>query len=220
MFYIIEPLLNVYLLSSLTILLGYVLDFTISKKTLINYCKNNLDLYIEGIQSTFTNLLIISPINYLIVYNSANFLISFSKSFDLIRVIFILLIHNILYFILHYLVHNVTFIRFIHEFHHKFKINLPSIGNAVSIYEFQLMYVVPFLVASYLLIPSVLEFNAAIMIISSLNCFIHCSELKNSYWIKFLVSPRQHCNHHLTYYGTYSAPLINFDLIFNKFKKN
>ena len=62
MFYIIEPLLNIYLLSSFTILFGYVLDFTISKRTLINYCKNNLDLYIEGIQSTFTNLLIISPI--------------------------------------------------------------------------------------------------------------------------------------------------------------
>ena len=219
MFYIIEPLLNIYLLSSFTILFGYLLDFTVSKKTLVNYCKNNLNLYISGIQSSFVNLLVISPINYLIIYNSVDVLISVSKSFDLIRLIFILLIHNIMYYLLHYIVHKVNCLRFIHEFHHNFKINLPSIGNSVSVLEFELMYVSPFLLASYLLKPLLIELNIAVLIISFFNSMIHCDEIKEVKWINFMVSPKQHCNHHLTYSDTYSAPLLNFDLIFNNRNK-
>ena len=68
--YFFDPLLNVYLLSSFTIIFGYFLDFTISEKTLTLYCKNNLDLYISGIKSTIINLLLISPINYIFAYNN------------------------------------------------------------------------------------------------------------------------------------------------------
>ena len=67
--YIVYPIINTYLLSSLTILFGYIMDFTISKNTLKKYCKNELDLYISGIQSSKINLLIISPLNYILVYN-------------------------------------------------------------------------------------------------------------------------------------------------------
>ena len=67
--YIVYPIINTYLLSSLTILFGYIMDFTISKNTLKKYCQNELDLYISGIQSSKINLLIISPLNYILVYN-------------------------------------------------------------------------------------------------------------------------------------------------------
>ena len=46
---ILYPIINVYLLSSITILFGYTMDFTISKNTLKTYCKDDLDLYISGI---------------------------------------------------------------------------------------------------------------------------------------------------------------------------
>ena len=54
---ILYPIINVYLLSSITILFGYTMDFTISKNTLKTYCKDDLDLYISGIQSSIINLL-------------------------------------------------------------------------------------------------------------------------------------------------------------------
>jgi hypothetical protein len=97
--YIVYPIINTYLLSSLTILIGYVMDFTISKNTLIKYCQNELDLYISGIQSSNINLLIISPLNYILVYNLHY--IDYNKNiFDIqyVNLLSLLVAHNFFYF--------------------------------------------------------------------------------------------------------------------------
>lgn len=206
-----NSLINVFLLSGFTILFGYILDFTISKNTLKYYMKEKPELYISGIKSTFFNLLIVSPINYLF---AVNFIVNesfFIVGIQYLNLIYLLLCHNILYFILHALVHRVKSIRFIHNFHHKFKINLPSIGNAVSFLEFQFMYVLPFLVGLYLFQANSVTFNIAILIISTLSTIIHCNELNNIFWLPGFVSPKKHSNHHKMYQSHYSAPLLDFD---------
>ncbi len=220
MIFILEPLINVYLLSSFTILFGYVMDFTVSSNTLEYYCKEKPKLYIDGIKSTMVNLLIIAPINYIIIFNWLNFLISTVYTFSILKTSLLVLTHNILYFLTHMAVHRISSIRFIHDFHHKFKINLPSIGNAVSVSEFQIMYVLPFLLGSYIFSPSVLDLNISVLIISFLNVLIHCDEFKKLGWVSIFVSPKQHCQHHDTYHSTYSAPLLNFDLLLNNKKLN
>ena len=212
---ILEPILNVYILSSFTILIGYILDFTISLPTLKKYTQDKFDLYVSGIQSTMINLLLIAPINYIILFNYLLF--DFTYSFNFYNLLKLLLTHNILYFLLHMLVHNVRSIRFIHDFHHKFTTNLPSIGNAVSILEFQFLYVIPFLIGTIVFKPNIMSINLSILIISVMNSIIHSNELKYSYWIPFLVSPQQHGEHHQTYHKTYSAPLFNLDLLFKKY---
>jgi len=211
-FYILEPLLNVYLLGSFTILFSHVLDFTIDKETLIVYLQKKTELYIQGLRSLYTNLLLVSGVNYIIAYN---YLLDIqSNELQLLKYSGILLTHNIMYFGMHSLVHKINAIRFIHHFHHLFIQNIPSIGNSVSFLEFQIMYVLPFLTGMYLFQPNVLTINASIFTISFLNSLIHSSALKKSKWIKIMVSPKQHCKHHENYTGNYAAPLLNLDLAF------
>ena len=81
------------------------------------------------------------------------------------------------------------------------------------------MYIIPFLIGLYFIKPNIITFNATIYIISFFNLLIHANELKDIYWLKFLVSPNKHCQHHKNYFGNYSAPLLNFDFILFIFKK-
>lgn len=209
--YILQPLLNVYQLSGLTILFGHIMDINVSKNTFIDYCSKNdkLNLYIEGQQKLHFNLLIVSPLNYVINYNL--FLRNITGDIEYLNLFLILMIHNLSYYLLHKGVHKLKNFRFIHDFHHRFKTNIPSIGNAVSYLEFQIMYVLPFLLGSFLLSPNVKTLDTGVAIISFLNTIIHCDELKQVPWFSLFVSPGQHCKHHETYSDTYSAPLINFD---------
>lgn len=211
-FYILEPLLNVYLLGSFTILFGHILDITLDKETLVRYLQKGTELYIQGIKSLYFNLLVVSGFNYIIAYN---YLLDIqSNELHLLKYSGLLLTHNIMYFGMHTMVHKINAIRFIHTFHHLFIQNIPSIGNSVSFLEFQLMYVLPFLVGMYLFEPNVITINASIFTISFLNTLIHSSYLKKSKWIYLLVSPKQHGSHHENYTGNYAAPLLNLDLAF------
>lgn len=206
--YIIEPLINSLILGSFTILLGHLLDINISRLTLENEYinKNKFDLYIQGQKNVHLNLLIISPLNYIFAYN---YLMITNENFiNFYNLIGMLLIQNLFYFLLHRFVHKFKYIKHIHDFHHRFIINIPSIGNSVSLLEFQFMYVIPFLVGMFVLRPNVVTVNISILIISILNSIIHCNELVNFSWIPFIVSPKDHSDHHKTTAGTYSAPLF------------
>lgn len=210
--YLLEPIINVYLLGSFTILFSHILDFTIDKETLITYLQKKTDLYIQGLRSLYMNLLFVSGFNYIIAYN---YLLDIqSNNLQILKYSGILLTHNIMYFGMHSMVHKINAIRFIHNFHHLFTQNIPSIGNAVSFLEFQIMYVLPFLTGMYLFKPNVPTINACIFTISFLNSLIHSSALKNVKWLPLLVSPRKHCSHHENYTGNYAAPLIDLDLAF------
>lgn len=216
MIFFLEPLFQVFLPSALTVILGLILDFTMSESTLKYYWKEKSDLYISGIKSSLVNLLVISPLNYIFAYNFIFSSNMFTPQVNFIKLILMLLTHNLLYYVLHMSVHKYPKLRFIHDFHHKFTINLPSIGNAVSIYEFQFMYVIPFLVGLFFFQPNIVTFNMSIYIISLLNLLIHCDQLKELDWIQGLVSPNKHCQHHKNYFGNYSAPLLDLDYIFKK----
>lgn len=215
MIVLFEPIKHVYFLGSCTIIFSHILDYTIDSDTLKNYLKNKTELYIQGIQSMYFNLLFVAGLNYIIAYN---FLLDTSDNhINLLKYFTILLIHNLLYFAMHLMVHKVNSIRFIHEFHHLFKQNIPSIGNSVSYLEFQIMYVLPFLIGMMLLKPNPITIDSSILTISILNALIHSSRLKTINWPFILVSPNQHSIHHETYSNHYSAPLINFDQIIKSF---
>ena len=116
--------------------------------------------------------------------------------------------------------HKIDVLKKMHKFHHKFTNTLiPSIGNAVSVYEFTFAYASPFILASYLLDSNLITLNYAIKTVSFFNLMIHCNEFKNFKYYKMLVSPNDHLNHHKLKRekNTYSAPIINLDYIVNKF---
>ncbi len=217
-FIILEPLKNVYMLGSFTILFSHILDFTIDKKTLTDYLQKKTELYIQGLRSLYLNLLLVSGINYIIAYN---YLLDINTNqFQIMKYGGVLFIHNIMYYVMHSMVHKIESIRFIHKFHHLFVENIPSIGNSVSFLEFQIMYVLPFLTGMFLFEPNVKTINVSIFTISFLNSLIHSSYLKKCNWLSFLVSPKQHCKHHEVYTGNYAAPLLNLDLILSNNKND
>lgn len=201
-----------------TFLVGIFLDNTVSinsKNKLIETKKKLLnDAYI----AVSTNLLVLSPIFYNLV--DKVLITNKTTEIELIKYFTTLGIHSIGYYYSHNAMHNINILKPIHKFHHKFNdVLIPSIGNAVSPAEFTLAYVSPFLISSYVLNTNLPTLNLSIQTISLFNLFIHCHELKNIPYHKYLVSPSDHIQHHK--YSkkkeTYAAPIINIDQIIREF---
>tara|TARA_Y100000816_G_scaffold284385_1_gene262483 strand:- start:63 stop:704 length:642 start_codon:yes stop_codon:yes gene_type:complete len=194
--------------------ISYVLDFTLCKDTYkkILSDNNSLNLYIEGKNKCYVNLVYISPLFY--VFNNF-FLIDNSRyNFQFLNFLILLLGHNVFYYFAHIMMHKISFIRFIHEFHHKFDKNLiPSIGNAVSEYEFLFAYLLPFIISCFLLNPTQITLDFVIGIIATLNMFIHTDQLHDLPYSYYFVSPKDHINHHKVQHKHYAAPLLNLDNI-------
>lgn len=197
-----------------TITLSTVLDNTISKSYTKDLIKNDTELYIRALQANYINLLLLSPIYYVFVYNY--FLdLTKTQTFYIIDYSLLVVIHNIGYYMLHKMMHKVKYLKYMHDFHHMFKKTIATVGNAVEPSEFNIAYVIPFIVGSLLVQPNNFTFKCAIMTISLLNLFIHCPNFKDLNMPKFLVSPGQHMKHHENYSGTYAAPLLNIDYFLN-----
>ena len=196
-------------LSIFTFLFSILLDFTVSSDTLTHILKKNPELYIKGVQANIINLFILSPVYYSILY----FLYFDIKNinFNLTKFLCITLLHNFLYYLGHKAMHKIKYIQYFHNFHHEFKLTTPSTGNAVSIYEYNFAYVLPFIIGIILFRPNNITLKSSVFTISFFNTIIHCHELSNINWPKFLVSPFDHGVHHKNKSGTYSAPIINID---------
>ncbi len=209
MILIIVPLIQVFRLSLFTVFIGILLDTTIGLKTLIEIIKKDPVLYFKGIHANYINLLIISPIYYVIAYN---LLLNYQTNiFSFFKYGGLTLTHAIGYYYAHKLMHTNKNLRWIHNFHHEFVVTVPSTGNAVSIYEFQMAYVLPFMIGALLLNPSPIDFRYSIFTISCFNLFIHTKELETLRLPYFLVSPNDHITHHKTKSDTYAAPILNID---------
>ena len=180
--------------------------------------KNKTDLYVSNIHANLKNLFLLSPFYYFLAYY---FLLdSSSNYFSIINTSVLLFIQNIFYHYAHKYMHNIPKIRWMHDFHHKYIETTPTIGNAVTMAEYQIAYVLPFLIGSFIVHPSPVDLQVTVFIISSLNMFIHSQELKEMKYFSLLVSPNKHIGHHETRSGTYSAPLFDLDKIFKmKFLK-
>lgn len=207
----ITPLFQVYKLSLYTFLTSFILDFTLCLPTTKKYMKFNTDLYIDNIHANFKNLFLLSPFYYYLAYyllidNSTNY-------FSTLNTLVLLFIQNLFYHYAHKYMHIIPKIRWMHDFHHKYVETTPTIGNAVSVAEYQIAYVLPFLIGSFIVRPSPTDLQVTVFIISSLNMFIHSQELKEMKYLWFLVSPMKHIGHHETRSGTYSAPLFDLDNI-------
>ena len=215
---IVKPYLSGLHLGSYTYLFSNILDHTVSKQDTLELIKKNPNLYIKGTVSNFVNLIGLSPIYYIF---ADNFLIH-DKSLEInfIKLLWLVLTHNVLFYKLHKTFHENKSLYFIHKFHHRFVSPIPSNGNAVSIKEYNIAYVLPFLIGSFIVHPSPVDLQVTVFIISSLNMFIHSQELKEMKYFSLLVSPNKHIGHHETRSGTYSAPLFDLDKIFKmKFLK-
>jgi len=205
----LQPFSQVYKLSLFTFLGAFLLDITICLPTTIDYMKNKTDLYIENLHANIRNLFLLSPFYYFLAYHIL--LNNSSNNLSILNVIVLLFVQNLFYHWAHKYMHIYPKIRWMHDFHHKYIETTPTIGNAVSAAEYQIAYVLPFLIGSFIVYPSPVDLQVTVFIISSLNMFIHSQELKEMKYFSMLVSPKKHIGHHETRSGTYSAPLIDLD---------
>jgi len=186
--------------------LGIFLDKTICANSLK---KIDQKLYDKGIYAVRKNMLVVGPLTYAVV---DHIFVSPGHLIQWFNVISILMIHSVGYYGVHYAMHKAPFLQPIHEFHHRFEKTLvPSIGNAVSMEEFILAYMAPFIFGAYLLRPNEISFILPIGIIGLLNLLIHCQEAERLSFVKWWVSPKNHIDHHRYRYKHYAAPTLNWD---------
>ena len=201
-----------FLLSGGVYAFGIFLDVLVSHDTKENLVKESEDLLKEAESMIQTNLLIISPLVYGVV---DHLFLTHTNSFDFIDFTALILTQNLGYFFVHREMHRNKKIYWMHKFHHQFdRILIPSIGNAVSVFEFCLAYIVPIVGGAAILKPSEISFMASIGTISVFNLLIHTQELNGIWWIPGMVSPSFHIKHHEERDKHYAAPLIDLDLIF------
>ena len=195
-----------------TIVLGIIMDISLDKEQIIWYLKNNPKLLYEGYKASTMNLLVYAPIYYSL---AKSLLINKSEeSFNIVKFVLITNTHSLGYYMAHYGMHRINVLRYMHIFHHKYKLVFPSVGNAVTFSEFSFAYVSPFIVAAYLFNPNELTFKMSILFISIFNLIIHSTKLKNIEYPSILVSPKDHGIHHIgstRENETYSAPFIKLD---------
>lgn len=199
------------ILGSSVYVIGRIADYTIAYKSYQELDNKKPLLLDQGIKACEINLIIVGPFVYTLL---DYFLISHNISFYILDSIGIIFIHGIGYYTAHSLMHkNKLFYKF-HTFHHKFDdVLIPSIGNAVSIQEFFIAYLLPFIVGAILLQPSELAFNIGIGCISLFNLVIHCMELEKIKYANYLVSPKKHITHHHVKDKHYAAPILDLDYI-------
>ena len=195
--------------------LGFLMDLTISQKSMLLILEKTPKLFIEGYKKCQFNLMLLSPIVY--SFTDQYLLTHENNIINISKVIYLTLIHHFGYYAVHKSMHKIDTLRKFHDFHHKFdKILCPSIGNAVSTVEFTAAYVCPFICGAILVKPNEITFVIPIALISVFNNLIHCRELKNVPWPAFLVSPKQHLEHHEVRSKHFSAPILNLDYFLEK----
>lgn len=191
--------------------IGYVMDNTISHKSLEKVIKTKPDLFLEAQQYILKNLLCIIPIMYVFVNTCLT-----SEPFYTSEYVSIIIIHNIGYFLIHREMHRNIFLFKIHKFHHLFDIIvIPSVSNAVSYKEFLLSFVLPFSCVAFIIRPSEISFICAIETISILHMLMHTNELDKIKWIPGMVAPSLHIEHHRNKKTHFSSGLFDIDIIFD-----
>ena len=207
------------LVGSLNILLMFGLEYVYSSDDVRRFRMRDggKELHNAGIRASVFNSLFLGAITYhvTIVYCCVAGPLTVLQQIS--SVLKFLLIENLWYYCAHWLMHRRAFY-WMHRFHHKFNaIVLPSSASAVSIPEFLLAYMAPFLLGAWAgsCDKCSAVCSASIVVVS--NLAIHTPALEDMMkclpW--FLVMPSDHVTHHRQLTCNYGAPLIHFDRVFS-----
>ena len=191
--------------------------------TRLQSSESGKELYNAGMFASIFNHLVYGPITY---YLTTTICIDDDQRRSLRQqiysVVVFLFIQSTLFTVCHYLMHTRYLYRF-HRFHHKYNtIVLPSSGSAVSSIEFLLAYMLPILLATKLASCDKTSAVIAVMIVVIFNLTLHTSALEKLFarympWI--FVSTGDHLEHHRLLTCHYSAPIFNFERVYETFRQ-
>ncbi len=178
-------------------------------------------LHLAGMAATTFNSIVLGSVTYAVIVKYCCVQGQDLRLIQQIRsVIAFLIIENSWYYVAHKAMHTPR-LYWMHRFHHKFNVVvLPSSASAVSIPEFLLAYMAPFLLGSYLGGTDKVSAIIAAMIVMAANFFIHTPALEKAMsrlpWI--FVRPSDHFAHHRQLTCNYGAPIFSIDRILNATK--
>lgn len=206
-----EPITTGFQLGTLLISIVLFLDFFISH-TEVSLTPR--DLYRIGFFYNILNLLLITPLGYVMVYEY--FLNIKENQFEVWKFFVTILIQNIGYYLVHKCMHSKS-IYHIHKFHHRYnQIVIPSSAFAVTVCEFVFAYLSPLILASYLLYPTMKTISTTSFFIGICNLLIHTPQLSKVKWIPYIVSPSSHMKHHIFQKSYFAAPVLDIDKLLSE----
>lgn len=125
-------------------------------------------------------------------------------------------VHALGFYLGHAAMHRPSLYRH-HRLHHRFHSNVtPVSANCVSLVEYALAYMLPFVVGIFLLRPDKLALLAAVTWISVANLLVHMPALEAlsaRYLPALFVGTHDHLEHHKRLTCLYSAPTFSVDRI-------
>lgn len=179
------------------------------------------ELHLAGVAATIFNSIVLGSVTYAVIIKYCCVRGPLTVIQQMSSVVAFLVIENAWYYLAHMAMHTRR-LYWMHRFHHKFNVVvLPSSASAVSVPEFLLSYMAPFLLGSYLGGTDKSSAIVAAMIVMSANFFIHTPALEEAMsrlpW--FFVTTGDHFTHHRQLSCNYSAPVFSFDRIVNAMKE-
>ncbi len=206
---------------SLNVVGMLLLEFTLSMDHVRQLRKREggKRLHLAGMAATTFNSIVLGSVTYAVIVEYC--CVQDLTLIQQIRsVIVFLVIENAWYYVAHMAMHTPK-LYWMHRFHHKFNVVvLPSSASAVSVPEFLLAYMAPFLLGSYLGGTDKSSAIIAAMIVMAANFFIHTPALEEAMsrlpWI--FVRPSDHFAHHRQLTCNYGAPVFSIDRILNVMK--
>lgn len=126
----------------------------------------------------------------------------------------LVVVHAVGYYAAHRWMHTKA-MYWAHSFHHQFNTHVvPSSANAVSLTEYFVAYMAPFVVGCFLCRPDYSALTAAVSLISFNNLLIHTPRLEAiaaSVLPAIFVGTHGHLEHHTKLTKNYAAPTFNID---------
>jgi len=200
----------------LTVLLTIVLELA-SWAAVRIVCRNKAgaSLYAQGILMNVMNNCVLGPVAYQLV-NMHSISAPMGAAARVRTVVYLLLGHAIGYYAAHRWMHTRR-MYWAHRFHHRFNSYVvPVTANAVSLAEYGIAYMLPFIAGSAIVRPDRCSLFIAVGIISLNNLLIHTPGLcdLSAKYVPWLgVSTADHLEHHRRLTSFYAAPTISVDRI-------
>ena len=167
----------------------------LSWRTVRSLLKEKPDLYLAGWLSTLFNNFFVGPISAYVAFEFA------SPKLDAegqVKAFFgVLFVHSIGYYLGHRSMHTRA-LYWAHKFHHRFNDYVtPTAANAVSLTEYGVAYMMPFIVASLIIRPDATSLYGAVAVVAWNNILIHTPALESasSYLPGIFVGTDRHLEH-------------------------
>lgn len=178
-----------------------------------------IQLYTKAIFMNFLNNIICGPLIWTV---TVPLLCDNSNKFNIFKSCILILIHSTGYYIAHVALHKPYLYKY-HRLHHKFSMYVtPITANCVTLVEYTMAYMLPFVIGIILINSNVQDLQFAVKIVSISNLLIHTPFLSNLSlhtvpW--FLCSTHDHLDHHRRLNTNYAAPTISIDRLIDSTKK-